>query len=189
MGNSDRHVLSSHVRRFAASGRIDEQEGDRSGARHCADGSGGFAPDLCSRGVRPGLLLTESAGGFLPGVPLGCLGMGDGSPSGPAHEDQRRLKRRVPIPSMQTAVVNSRVTAAVEDLRLLYGAVEKPTDNSPSRSLFLRGEECAEAPGPMRPIIRRIYNAESHPNRVRRHFIARQAVSPVCFCSPGQSEK
>jgi len=30
---------------------------------------------------------------------------------------------------MQTAVVKSRVTAAVEDLRLLYGAVEKPTDN------------------------------------------------------------
>ena len=38
----------------------------------------GLLPDLCSRGVRARRSLTEGAGGFLPGVPLGlgCLGMG-----------------------------------------------------------------------------------------------------------------
>lgn len=43
----------------------------------CTDGSSGLVPDLCSRGVRPILTLTDGAGGLLPGVPLdlGCLGM------------------------------------------------------------------------------------------------------------------
>jgi hypothetical protein len=33
----------------------------------------GLAPDLCSGGVRSGRRLIDGAGGFLPGVPLGCL--------------------------------------------------------------------------------------------------------------------
>jgi hypothetical protein len=36
----------------------------------------GLLPDLCSKGVRPGHTLTDGAGGFLLGVPLGGLGMG-----------------------------------------------------------------------------------------------------------------
>jgi len=38
----------------------------------CTDGSSGLLPDLCSRGVRPSLLLTEGAGGFFPGMLLGA---------------------------------------------------------------------------------------------------------------------
>jgi hypothetical protein len=40
------------------------------------DGARGLLPDLCSKGVRPGHTLTDGAGGFLLGVPLGGLGMG-----------------------------------------------------------------------------------------------------------------
>ena len=53
----------------------------------CADGSSGLLLDLCFRGARPLRTLSDGDGGFLPGVPLGCLGMRDyrlrGSP--PAH--------------------------------------------------------------------------------------------------------
>ncbi len=40
-------------------------------------------------GFRFGRTLTDGAGGFLPGVPLGCLGMGS----------QRSQRRRVPGPN------------------------------------------------------------------------------------------
>src|SRR5258707_483324 len=40
------------------------------------DGARGLLPDLCSRGVRPSRSLRDGAGGFLPGMLLGCLGMG-----------------------------------------------------------------------------------------------------------------
>src|SRR5215471_20355599 len=36
----------------------------------------GLAPDLCSRGVRPLRILSDGAGGFLPGVPWECLDTG-----------------------------------------------------------------------------------------------------------------
>jgi hypothetical protein len=55
-----------------------------------ADCSSGLLPDLCSRGFRASLTLTDGAGGFLSGVPAerlskrGCLGMAS----------QRRLRRR-----------------------------------------------------------------------------------------------
>lgn len=37
------------------------------------DGTAGLLTDRCSRGVGLGRRLTDGAGGFLPGVPLGCL--------------------------------------------------------------------------------------------------------------------
>src|SRR5262245_40580818 len=72
-----------------------------------------------------------------------------------------------------TAVVKSRVTAAVEDLRLLYGAVEKPTDNRPSRSFILRGEGCAVggmcgSAGP----IGRSFGESTMPNPTQTEFVA-----------------
>jgi hypothetical protein len=57
-----------------------------SAARRCADCSSGWAPDLCTRGVRPLRTLSDGAGGFLPGVPLECLDTGKLSPfAAPAY--------------------------------------------------------------------------------------------------------
>src|SRR5712672_2640460 len=63
-------------------------------SRHFADGSSGLLPDLCSRGVRPSRSLRDGAGGFLPGVPLGCLDMlWRGSNLGPGPLDGQSSKR------------------------------------------------------------------------------------------------
>jgi hypothetical protein len=57
-----------------------------------AGDSSGLLPDLCSRGVRAKRSLTEGAGGFLPGVPVGCccLGMWTGLRPRPSLEPSAR---------------------------------------------------------------------------------------------------
>jgi hypothetical protein len=70
--------------------------------RRCPDGARGSLPDLCSRGVRPSRSLTDGAGGFLPGVPLGCLGIAS---------KRWRQRRHSSIASRPAAVIRRRRTS------------------------------------------------------------------------------
>jgi hypothetical protein len=154
-------------------------------------------PDLCSSGVRPSQSLRDGAGGFLPGVPLSCLGIGEqdsrlrprplrqrmrdesrgrvklvGQPH--AGIQRRRRRRRSELSSWTVGQVG-RQSPGPRDMRISVGRGSARHRLSRPHTWLANAGDGGAVPG------------KSHHRRIRRSqflILATNAAADVCLTAP-----